>query len=75
MSVLQASYDGNLPLLKSLKDNGENINIQDEDGNNALIKACRGTVNIDTVMWLIQQGLSPEYKNNKGFNAFLVAAC
>ena len=74
MSVLQASYDGNLPLLKSLKDNGEDINIQDKDGENALIKACRGTGNIDTVKWLIQQGLSPEYKNNKGYNAFLFAA-
>ena len=74
MSVLQASYDGNLPLLKSLKDNGEDINIQDEDGDNALIKACCGTGNIDTVKWLIDQGLSPEYKNNKGVNAFLFAA-
>ena len=74
MSVLQASYDGNLPLLKSLKDNGEDINIQDKDGDNALIKACRGTGNIDTVKWLIDQGLSPEYKNNKGLNAFLYAA-
>ena len=74
MSVLDASYDGNLPLLKSLKDNGEDINIQDEYGNNAVIKACRGTGNIDTVKWLTHQGLSPEYKNNKGFNAFLFAA-
>ena len=74
MSVLDASYDGNLPLLKSLKENGEDINIKDEDGNNALIEECRGAGNIDTIKWLIQQGLSPEYKDNLGLNAFLLAA-
>ena len=74
MSILKASYDGNLPLLKSLRDNGEDINIKDKNGNSALIKACSHTGNIDTMKWLIDQGLSAEYKNNKGYNAFLYAA-
>ena len=74
MSILQASSDGNLPLLKSLKDDREDINIKDEDGNNALLKACYGTGNTDTVRWLLCQGLSPEYKNKEGYNAFLLAA-
>ena len=74
MSVFNASYYGNLPLLKSLKDNGEDINIQDEYGSNALIVACDGTGNIDTIKWLIHQGLPPEYKNNDGLNASLCSA-
>ena len=74
MSVLDASFDGNLPLLKSLKENGEELNIQDEDGDNALLKACRGTGNIETIKWLIDQGFSQDYRNKKGYNAFLVAA-
>ena len=74
MSILKASQDGNLPLLKSLKDSGEDINIKDKDGNNALLKACYGTGNIETVKWLIDQGFSPECKDNRGYTAFLLAA-
>ena len=74
MSVLKASYGGNIQLLKSLKGNGVDINIKDKDGDNALINACGGTGNIDTVKWLIDQGFSPEYKNNLGYNAFHYAA-
>ena len=74
MSVLDASYHGNLPLLKSLKGNGEDINIKDEEGNNVLLKACYGTGNIDTVKWLLDEGFSKDYKNKYGYTAFLISA-
>ena len=74
ISVFKASSDGNLPLLKLLKENGEDIYIKDKDGNNALLKTCYGTGDIDTIKWLLHQGFSPEYKDKGGYNAFLLAA-
>ena len=74
MSILNASYNGNLSLLKSLTENGGDINIKDKNGNNALMLACYGTGNIETVKWILDQGISPEHKNNIGDTAFLYTA-
>ena len=74
MSVLDASWAGNLTLLKALKDKGEDFSIKDVNGNNALLCACLGTGDINTVKWLVHEGFSLEDRNNDGFTAFLVAA-
>ena len=73
MSVLDASWAGNLALLKALKDKGEDFSIKDVNGNNALLCACLGTADINTVKWLVHEGFSLEDRNN-GFTAFLFAA-
>ena len=74
MSVLDASLNGNLTLLKALKDKGENFSIKSKNGNNALLCACLGTGDIDTVKWLVHEGFSLEDRNNSGSTPFLAAA-
>ena len=74
MSVLQACADGNLSLLKSLKDKGEDFSIEDEYGKNPLLCACWGRGDINTIKWLLDQGFSLDDRTNLGGTSFLLSA-
>ena len=74
MSILDASYKGNLAVLKSLKDKGEDLTVTDTDGNNALHIACFGAGHIETIKWLLDEGFALESKGNAGYTPFLSAA-
>ena len=64
MDLIEASSDGNLGLVKLLLTNGANVNVQNNNGQTALIWASqRG--HLEVIKLLLERGADPFDKNNK----------
>ena len=73
-AVLNAAQQGNLDVLKLLKESGANIHVQNEMGDNSIMSASIGTGDCNTVRWLIEQGVDVNHCDKNGFTAVLNAA-
>ena len=73
-AVLNAAQQGNLDVLKLLKESGATIHVQNEMGRNSIMSAAIGTGDCDTVRWLIEQGVDVNHCDKEGFTAVLNAA-
>ena len=73
-AVLNAAQQGNLDVLKLLKERGANIHVQSEMGSNSIMSASVGTGDCDTVRWLIEEGVDVNHCDKEGFTAVYCAA-
>lgn len=59
-------------LIKDLIDSGVDPNIQDENGDTPLIRACK-IKNIKLVNYILEKGVNLNIQNNEGYTALLIA--
>ena len=73
-AVHNAAQEGNLDVLKLLKESGANIHAQTETGDNVIMSASLGTGDCDTVKWLIEQRVDVNQCDKTGYTAVHCAA-
>ena len=71
---LSAAQNRYTQLLKFLKNEGADIKVTNKNGENALMRVCACSRDIDAVNWLLGEGFDLEEKNNDGNTVFLYAA-
>jgi ankyrin repeat protein len=74
-TLLMLAADEDLALVKFLVDRGAGINLHDDEGNTALMKAVTSLkkANISTIKFLINRGADINAANKKGETALIVA--
>ncbi len=70
--LIEAAQTGDAKLVKSLIDAGANVDLQDRDGNTALIWAAYSGYK-DIVIMLVEAGANINHKNKKNDTALMFA--